>query len=129
MMKKRLISSYDEVNDTFVGKIDGKNGYCADFGISNGIYLGIDIFNFPTFVLVSRASEVLNIPKQCLESDDVKIDIDCDENCLLFNMFVENSKICSVKCPNSFGIPNLKCLMDSNLWVVSIFLFFLEFLS
>ena len=77
--------------------------------------LGIDIFNFPTFVLVSRASEVLNIPKQCLESDDVKIDIDCDENCLLFNMFVENSKICSVKCPNSFGIPNLKCLMDSSL--------------
>lgn len=123
-MKKRLISSYDEVNDTFVGKIDGKNGYCADFGISNGIYLGIDIFNFPTFVLVSRASEVLNIPKQCLESDDVKIDIDCDENCLFFNMFVENSKICSVKCPNSFGIPNLKCLMDSNLWVASIFLFF-----
>ena len=115
IMKKRLISSYDEVNDTFVGKIDGKNGYCADFGISNGIYLGIDIFNFPTFVLVSRASEVLNIPKQCLESDDVKIDSDCDENCLLFNMFVENSKICSVKCPNSFGIPNLKCLMDSNL--------------
>lgn len=115
IMKKRLISSYDEVNDTFVGKIDGKNGYCADFGISNGIYLGIDIFNFPTFVLVSRASEVLNIPKQCLESDDVKIDIDCDENCLFFNMFVENSKICSVKCPNSFGIPNLKCLMDSNL--------------
>ena len=115
IMKKRLISSYDEINDTFVGKIDGKKGYCADFGISNGIYLGIDIFNFPTFVLVSHASEVLNIPKQCLESDDVKIDIDCDENCLFFNMFVENSKICSVKCPNSFGIPNLKCLMDSSL--------------
>lgn len=114
-MKKRLISSYDEVNDTFVGKIDGGKGYCADFGISNGIYLGIDNFNFPTFVFVPHASEVLNISKQCLESDNVKIDIDCNENCLLFDMFVENSKICSVKCRNNFGIPNLKFMMDSNL--------------
>ena len=33
-MKKRLISSYDEINDTFVGKVDGEHGYCADYGIS-----------------------------------------------------------------------------------------------
>ena len=40
-MKKRLISSYDEINDTFVGKIDGEDGFCADFDISNGIFLGV----------------------------------------------------------------------------------------
>ena len=114
-MKKRLISSYDEINDTFVGKIDGKNGYCADFGISNGIYLGIDNYNFPTFICVPHASEVLNISKQCLESSNVRIDIDCNENCLSLDMFVENSKICSVRCRNDFGIPNLSCLIDSNI--------------
>ena len=30
-MKKRLISSYDEENDTFLGKVDGENGYVADY--------------------------------------------------------------------------------------------------
>ena len=39
-MEKRLISSYDEENDTFVGKIGDENGYVADYGISKGIYLG-----------------------------------------------------------------------------------------
>ena len=114
-MKKRLISSYDEVNDTFVGKIDGKNGYCADFGISKGIFLGIDNFNFPSFIFIPHASEVFNISKQCLESSNVKIGIDCNENSLSVDMFFENSKICSVKCRNDFGIPNLNCLMDSNI--------------
>ena len=42
MMKKRLISSYDEINDTFVGKIDGENGFCSDFDISDGIFLAIN---------------------------------------------------------------------------------------
>ena len=35
-MEKRLISSYDEINDTFVGKVDGENGYVVDYGIGNG---------------------------------------------------------------------------------------------
>lgn len=113
-MKERLISSYNEVNDTFVGKIDGKNGYCADFGISNGIYLGVDNLNLPTFIFIPHASEVFNISKQTLESPNVKINLDCDEKCICFNMFVENSKVCSVKCRNDFGIPTLNCLMDSN---------------
>ena len=38
-MKKRLITSYDEVNDTFVGKVDGESGFCADYDISNGVFL------------------------------------------------------------------------------------------
>ena len=68
MKKERLISSYDEVNDTFVGKIDGKMGYCADYSISEGIFLSIDKDNLPSSVLVDNASEVLNVSKQILEN-------------------------------------------------------------
>lgn len=115
MEKQRLISSYDEVNDTFVGKIDGKNGYCADYDISDGIFLGIDKDNIPTSVLVNNASEVFDISKQLLENSNVKIDIGCDTICLYFTMFIENLKICSIKCRNSYGIPKINFEIDSNL--------------
>lgn len=114
-MKKRLISSYDEINDTFVGKVDGEHGYCADYGISEGVYLGINNSNLPTSVMVPNASEVLNTSKETLESADVKINIDCDDNCLHFDMCIEDSKICSITCKNKFGIPKMKCLIDSNI--------------
>ena len=114
-MQKRLISSYDEINDTFVGKVDGEYGYVADYGISEGVYLGINSSNLPTSVFVPNASEVFNISKETLESADVKINIDCDELCLSFDMCIENSKICSIKCKNNFGIPEMKCLIDSNI--------------
>ena len=119
-MEKRLISSYDEVNDTFVGKVDGENGYCADYGISDGIFLGINNSHIPTSVYVSHASEVFNIPKRILESADVKIAIDCDDIFLSFSMCIEDLKICSVKCRNKFGIPVLNFLIDSNLWITII---------
>ncbi len=115
MKKERLISSYDEINDTFVGKIDGKNGYSANYGISEGIFLNIDKNNIPTSIMVNRASEVFNVSKQCLESANIKIGIDCNESCLYFMVFVENSMICSLRCKNDFGIPNLNCLMDCNI--------------
>ena len=76
-MKKNLISSYNEENDTFVGKIDGKNGYCADYGISEGVYLGVDKLNMPSFIFVSRACEVFNISKDIFESSNVKLIIEC----------------------------------------------------
>ena len=114
-MKKRLISSYDEINDTFVGKVDGENGYCADYGISEGVYLGINNANFPTSVIVSNASEVFNTSKETLESADVKININCDDVFLCFDMCIEDSRICSIKCKNNFGIPKMKCLIDSNI--------------
>lgn len=114
MKKQRLISSYDEINDTFVGKIEGKNGYWADFDISDGVFLSIDKNNIPTSVLVDRASEVFNISKQLLRNSNVKIDIDCDNICLYFTMFIENLKICSIKCRNTYGIPNINFEMDSN---------------
>ena len=114
-MEKRLISSYDEINDTFVGKVDGEKGYCADYGISEGIYLGINNSNLPTSVFVANASKVLNAPKSILESADVKIDIDCNEYCLSFAMIIEDFKIFSTRCTNRFGIPNIKYTIDSNI--------------
>ena len=114
MKKETLISSYDEINDTFVGKIEGKNGYCADYGISEGIYLIVDKNNFPTSILVDKASKVFNVSKKLLENPDVKIDIDCNSICLYFSIFIDNLKICSVKCKNSFGIPNVNFVMDSD---------------
>ena len=115
MEKQRLISSYDELNDTFVGKIDGRNGYNANYRISDGIYLNIDKDNVPTAVVVNRASEVFDVSKQCLESADVKIGICCNGDCLSFSMFVENSEICSLKCRNDFGIPALEYFIDCDL--------------
>ena len=114
-MEKRLISSYDEINDTFVGKLDGEPGYCADYGISEGVYLGINNSNLPTSIFVPNASEVFNTSKETLESADVKININCNGGCLCFDMCIENSRICSIKCKNDFGIPKLECLMDSNI--------------
>lgn len=114
MEKETLISSYDVVNDTFVGKIEGKNGYCADYGISEGIYLIVDKNNMPTSVLVDNASKVFNVSKKFLENPNVKIDIDCDNICLYFSIFIDDLNICSVKCKNKFGIPNINFVMDSN---------------
>lgn len=110
----RLISSYDEKNDTFVGKIDGKNGYFADYDISDGIFLGIDRNNCPASVFVDNASKVLNTSKKVLESADVKIALDCDEGFIDFNFFVENSKIFSSRSKNFCKIPALNFVMDAN---------------
>jgi len=115
MKKERLISSYDEVNDTFVGKIDGKNGYVADYGITDGIFLGLNNSNLPTSVFISNASEVLDISKTDLESADVKIGIKCDDANLTFRMCIEDLLVFSTRCKNSFGIPNLNFLIDCNI--------------
>lgn len=115
-MKKRLISSYDEINDTFVGKIDGEDGFCADFDISNGIFLGVNKNNCPNSIYVNNASSVLNISKQTLENSNVKINIRCDSDCLYFTMFIENFHVCSLRCKNIFEIPIVNFEMDSNYW-------------
>ncbi len=114
-MQKRLISSYDEINDTFVGKVDGEYGYVADYGISEGVYLGINSSNMPTLIFVPNASKVFNTSKETLESADVKISINCDGICLNFDMCIENSRICSITCENKLGIPNMNCLLDCNI--------------
>ena len=114
MEKKRLISSYDEINDTFVGKIDGKNRYCADYSISDGIFLAIDNENVPCSVFVDGASDVFDVSKSMLENSNVRIAIDCDSVFLSFIMFIEDLKICSIKSENRYGIPELNFLMDTN---------------
>ena len=115
MENKRLISSYDEINDTFVGKIDGKTRYCADYGISDGIFLAIDKNNVPCSVFVDGASDVFNVSKSMLENANIRIAIDCDSIFLSFIMFIEDLKICSIKSENRYGIPKLNFLMDTNL--------------
>ena len=111
---KRLISSYDEINDTFVGKIDGENGYCADYGISEGIFLAIDENGIPFSIFVDKASEVLDISKKVLENSNVRIALDCDRIFLCFNLFIEDLKICSVKSENKYGLPSFNFCLDSN---------------
>lgn len=113
-MKKRLISSYDEINDIFVGKVDGENGFYVDFDISDGIFLGINKDNCPNSIYVSDASRVLNVSKQTLENSDVKITVSCDSTCLYFSMFIGNLHICSYRCKNIFKIPFIDFEMDSN---------------
>lgn len=114
MEKQRLISSYDEINDTFVGKIDGRNGYCADYNISDGIFLAIDENKIPFSVFVEGASDVFNISKRMLESANVKIALDCDAIFLNFNMFIEGLKICSIRSENKCGMPRFNFCLDSN---------------
>lgn len=115
IMEKRLISSYDKENDTFVGKIDGENGFAADYGISEGVYLRINNSHLPTSVFVPNASKVLNTSKNILESADVKIGIKCDESYLTFCMCIEDLLIFSSKCKNHFGIPEIYLKIDSNI--------------
>lgn len=72
-MEKRLISSYDEESDTFVGKVVGEHGYVADYGISDDIFLNIDKNNMPTSVFVRNASEVFNVSGKSLQDGNVRI--------------------------------------------------------
>lgn len=115
MKKRRLISSYDEINDTFVGKVDGETGYCADYGIYDGIYLGITNSHMPASIFVPNASKVFNTSKNVLESPNVKISIYCDDIRLSFSMCIEDLKIFSTTCENIFGIPNIDYEFDSNM--------------
>ncbi len=113
-MKKRLISSYDEANDTFAGKFEGEKGLASDYSIYEGVFLGLDRDNFPNSIYVDGASKVFNIPKEVLENPNVKIFIDCNRTFLDFCMFIEDLKIFSLKCRNHFGIPEINFSIDSN---------------
>lgn len=64
MKTQRLISSYDEINDIFCGKIDGKNGYFANYAMNEGIFINIDKNGCPVSVFIDRASDILNVKKK-----------------------------------------------------------------
>lgn len=114
MNTKRLISSYDEINDIFVGKIDGKSRYCADYSISEGIFLAVDECGIPCSVFIDRPSEVFTISKELLENPNIRIDIGCDGIFVSFAMFIGDLKVCYVKSPNKCGISKVNFSMDSS---------------
>ena len=119
-MIKKLISSYNKKDDTFVGKVINESGYSADYGISEGVFLGINKFNIPNSIFVSNASKVFNIPKNILEYCNITISIYCND-ILSIKMCVEDFNVFSVKCDNIFGIPKLNFIFDSNYWYYYLF--------
>ncbi|WP_299523971.1 hypothetical protein [uncultured Methanobrevibacter sp.] len=114
MKTQRLISSYDEINDIFYGKIDGKNGYFANYAVNKGIFINIDKNGFPVSFFINHASNVLHISKEILEESNVKVGIDCDNISIIFNIFINNVKIYNGKFENNYKIPAFNFMLDTN---------------
>ena len=114
METKELISSYDEINDTFVGKISEKNGYHANYDISNGIFLNIDNNNLPVSVHINNASDVLNVKKYVLKYCDLSIFIDCDGTEINFKLCTDDRMLYDTKSVNVFNSPQFSYLIKAN---------------
>ena len=114
METKELISSYDEINDTFVGKISEKKGYHANYDISEGIFLNIDKNNLPVSVYINNASDVLNIKKYVLKYCDLSIFIDCNGGEINFKLCVADEVIYNTKSINLFNSPQFSYLIKTN---------------
>lgn len=112
-MEKQLILTYDEINDTFVGKKENENRLFADYGICDGIFFGVDNYNYPTFLHVSHASKVFNAPKTILKNNNIEIQIDCNDSTLQFKMFIDGLEIFSTICENNFKIPQIQYLINT----------------
>jgi hypothetical protein len=114
METKELISSYDVINDTFVGKISEKNGYLANYDISNGIFLNIDKNNLPVSVHINNASNMLNVKKDLLEYCEVSIFIDCDGRDINFKLCLAGKILYRTKSANVFNSPRFSYLIKTN---------------
>lgn len=114
MTTKELISSYDEVNDIFVGKISDKSGYLANYDISDGIFLNIDKNHLPVSIYIGNASDVLNVNKSVLEDPNVCISIECSGRELCFKLSIANEMIYNAKSLNVFDIPQISYEMKAN---------------
>jgi hypothetical protein len=114
METKELISSYDVINDTFVGKISEKNGYHANYDISNGIFLNMDKNNLPVSVHINNASNVLNVKKYLLKYCDISIFIDCDGRDINFKLCVADKILYNTKSTNIFDSPKFSYLIKTN---------------
>ena len=114
METKELISSYDEINDTFVGKMADKNGYCANYDIADGIFLNIDKNRLPVSVHINNASDVLNVRKRILEDPNVSILIESKGDEIDFKLCIDNREIFSNRSVNVFGIPEVSYMMSAN---------------
>ena len=114
MKIKELISSYDETNDIFVGKISEKNGYYSNYDISNGIFLNVDKDNLPVSVHINNASDILNVKKCVLEYCDLSIFIDCDGREINFRLCMADKMIYNTKTVNLFKSPQFSYLIKTN---------------
>lgn len=114
MKTDELISSYDETNDIFLCKISEVNGYSANYHISDGIFLNVDINHLPASVHINNASEVLNVSKNVLEDPNVLVLIKCTEKELNFELFIADKRICAFKSMNRFDIPHLSYKIQLN---------------
>lgn len=114
METKELISSYDETNDIFVGKISEKNGYCANYEFSKGIFLNIDRNNLPASIQINGASDVLNVEKSVLENPNVVILIKCSDDEIDFELFIADEMVYNKKSLNTFHIPDFNYKIKAN---------------
>lgn len=114
METKELISSYDETNDIFVGKISEKNGYCVNYEFSKGIFLNIDKNNLPASIQINDASDVLNVEKNILENPDVVILIECSGDEIDFELFIADEMVYDKKSLNIFNIANFSYKIKAN---------------
>ena len=114
METKELISSYDEVNDTFVGKMADKNGYYANYDIADGIFLSIDKNRLPVSVQINNASDVLNVKKGILKNPNVAILIECMGDNVNFRFCIEDKEIFSSRSVNVFDIAPVSYRIRAN---------------
>ena len=114
METKELISSYDAINDTFVGKVSGKNGYMANFEFSEDVFLNVDKNNLPASIQINGASDALNVKKSVLKNPDVSILIECSGDKIDFEMFIAGEMIFNKKSLNIFSIPRFSYEIKAN---------------
>ena len=114
METKKLISSYNEANDIFVGKVSDKNGYYASYDIADGIFLNIDKNRLPVSVQINDASCVLNVKKGLLENPNVSMLIECIGDNIIFKLCIANKEIFSNESLNIFGMPEVGYEIKSN---------------
>ena len=114
MESKDLISSYDEINDTFVAKVYGKDGYCASYELSHGIFLNVDDNNLPSSIHINSASEVLNINKSLLEDPNVCILIKCNGDVIDFELSISSKKVYANTSFNNFDVAKFNYKIKAN---------------
>lgn len=114
MINFKLISSYDEINDMFSGKIVDKNGYLTSYNLNDGIFINMDKNNYPSSFYIYNASRIFNISKKLLECPDISIKMECDKLEILFEFLISNKEVYVSKSWNTFNIPEFSCIMETN---------------
>ena len=114
MESKELISSYDEINDTFVAKVGGKDGYCASYELSQGIFLNVDDNSLPSSIQINGASDVLNVNKGLLEDPNVCIIIKCNGDVIDFELSISSKKVFAISSFNNFDVEMFSYMIKAN---------------